>query len=97
MEWFIALAEAVTTRKLPGAESVRFVLVGSIILGLLRVLNRRQDPWARGLAYATIISIVGVMIIRAASSALYTDSYLWVMWALGAAVVRLELTDRRNS
>lgn len=33
VEWFIALAEAVTTRKLPGAESVRFVLVGSPIPG----------------------------------------------------------------
>ena len=63
--------------------------IGSIILGLLRLLRRGRDPWLRGLAYGTLISIVGAMISRAATSGLYTDSYLWVMWALGAALPTL--------
>ena len=63
--------------------------IASIILSLLRLLRRGRDPWLRGLAYGTLISIVGVMISRAGSSALYTDSYLWVMWALGAALPTL--------
>jgi len=62
---------------------------GSIILGLLRLLRRRGEPRVRKLAYAALISIVGVMISRAATSGLYTDSYLWVMWALGAALPTL--------
>ena len=63
--------------------------IASIILSFLRLLRRGRDPWLRGLAYGTLISIVGVMISRAGSSALYTDSYLWVMWALGAALPTL--------
>ncbi|MBI1975383.1 MAG: hypothetical protein HYS59_00040, partial [Candidatus Vogelbacteria bacterium] len=63
--------------------------IASIILGLLHILRRGRDPWLRGLAYGTLISIVGVMISRAATSGLYTDSYLWVMLALGAALPTL--------
>ncbi|MEK7205654.1 MAG: hypothetical protein AAB254_09135, partial [candidate division NC10 bacterium] len=69
--------------------------VGSIIFGLVGVLRRRRDPEVVALAFPTMVSIVGVMINHIALSGLYTDSYLWAVWAIGAAVVRLDSRSRQ--
>ncbi|MFQ5801453.1 MAG: O-antigen ligase family protein [Candidatus Methylomirabilales bacterium] len=76
--------------------------VGSIFFGVLKIVRKSLDYNLRRLAFATLIAFAGTMICLGAVSGLYTDSYIWVMWAMGAAVVQLKavghrMTPRRES
>jgi len=63
--------------------------VGSILLGLLRVIRRTSDLVLYRFALASFTSIVTVVTTWIAVPGLYTDTYLWVMMALGVAIPRL--------
>ncbi|MFQ5903744.1 MAG: O-antigen ligase family protein [Candidatus Binatia bacterium] len=63
--------------------------MASILVGLVKVLRRSDDLDLRGLAFAAVVSIAGVMVSSIASSGLYTDTYLWVMWGMAVVITRL--------
>lgn len=63
--------------------------VASIGFGILRVLWRSKDPKLKRFALATLVSLSAFMITRAAAVGLFTESYFWVLLAIGVAVMRL--------
>ena len=64
-----------------------FVLfVSTILWRLLRVIRYPSDRRLRSFAVAALIAIVGVMIARVGLDGLFTDSYLWVMLAVGVTI-----------
>lgn len=63
-----------------------FMFVGLIMWRLLKAISVYKYHHLRPLALASFLSIVGVIVASAALGGLTTDSYLWVMLAIGLAV-----------
>jgi len=65
------------------------LFLGRVLWVLFKFLWRSSNSTLRPFALASFIAIVGVMIAIGATEGLYTHSYLWVMFAMGVAVVRV--------
>lgn len=69
--------------------SLFLLFVARIVWVLVRVIRRLPDPRLGPFAKASLVAIVGVMVAKVGLSGLTTDSYWWVMLAVGAAIPRL--------
>jgi O-antigen ligase len=69
--------------------SIFVLFVGAILWRLFRVLKSSSDLGLRPYVIAAIVAIVGVMIARVGLDGLFTDSYMWVMLAVGVAIPQL--------
>ena len=69
--------------------SFYLLFLGRVLWLLFKFLRRSSNSSLRPFALASIVAIVGVMIAIGATEGLYTHSYLWVMFAMGVAVLRV--------
>jgi len=66
--------------------SIFLSFLGYVLWRLGRAMAQYKHHPLRPFAVASLLSIVGVMIASADSQSLTTDSYLWVMLAIGLAI-----------
>ena len=69
-----------------------FVL--SILIGLVKVLKRSTNRQLRNFAFAALIAIGGMLVVKIGTVGLYTESHMWVAFAMGLAIVRLHASER---
>jgi O-antigen ligase len=63
--------------------------VATIALGTMRVVIRSRDLQLRRFAFAVLISLAAYMITRLETDGLFTETYFWVLLAIGVSVMRL--------
>ena len=64
-----------------------FVL--SILVGLVFVVRQSRDIRLRRLGFAALVAIVGLLLVKAGTVGIFSESHMWVAFAMGLAVVRL--------
>ena len=69
-----------------------FVL--SILVGLWKVMRKSTIPQLRHLAFAALMAISGMLVVKIGTVGLYTESHMWVAFAMGLAIVRLHASER---
>ena len=77
--------------------SVFLFFIGRIVWLLVRNIRLSPDPRFVPYAKASLIAIVGVMIARIALDGLYTDAYMWVMFAVGLSIHRLARQSQNST
>ena len=68
--------------------SIFLLFLGTIFHRLRRLVRNPPDSMTRTIAFAALFSFVGTMTCLVAVSGLYSDSHIWVLWALCIAVSR---------